>query len=56
MLHHLSASLEEPIRRAKQREESGAAFAHRITFEANQHLTGFLEEPATDEGLPVLEA
>lgn len=55
VLHRLSTSLEESTRRAKQREQSGAAFSHRITFEANQHLTGLLEEPTAGEGLTILE-
>ncbi|MGP9844501.1 AAA family ATPase [Brachybacterium sp. 107] len=55
VLHRLSTSLEESTRRAQLREESQASFAHRITLEGNQHLTGLLEEPTADEGLTILE-
>ena len=55
VLHRLSTSLEESTRRAEQREETGAEFAHRITRTGNQHLAGLLEEPTADEDLTVLE-
>lgn len=55
LVYGLSTSLEESTRLVQQREDSGAAFAHRITLAGNEHLAALLEEPTADEGLTILE-
>lgn len=55
VLHRLSASVQESTRRAREREVSGAEFAHHITLAGNRHLARLLEEPAAEEGLRILE-